>query len=153
MQWWQILLIVLAVVAAVLVVLFILGKKAQKKQEAQQEQIEASKQVITMLVIDKKKMRLKDSGLPQMVIDQSPKLVRRAKFNIVKAKVGPKIMTFIAEPKVFELIPVKREIKATVSGLYIIGAKGIRGKLEDPKKKQKKESAFNRLLRKGRGEI
>ena len=51
------------------------------------------------------------------------------------------------------MIPIKKEIKATVSGLYIIGAKGIRGPLEVPKKKRKKESAFNRLLRKGRGEI
>ena len=151
MNWWQILLMVLAAVAAVIIVLVILGKRAQTKQEAQQEQIEAAKQVMSMLIIDKKKLRLKDSGLPQMVIDQTPKLMRRTKLPIVKAKVGPKIMTFIADAAVYELIPVKKEIKATVSGLYIIGAKGIRGSLEPPKKK--KESAFNRLLRKGRGEI
>ena len=152
-QWWHILLIILAVVAAVIIVLVILGKRAQKKQAAQQEQIEAAKQVISMLVIDKKKLRLKDSGLPQMVLDQTPKLMRRAKFPIVKAKVGPKIMTFIADTSVYELIPIKKEIKATVSGLYIIGVRGIRGSLEVPKSKKKKEGAFSRLLRKGRGEI
>ena len=117
MNWWQILLIVLAAVAAVIIVLVILGKRAQKKQEAQQEQIEAAKQVMSMLIIDKKKLRLKDSGLPQMVIDQTPKLMRRTKLPIVKAKVGPKIMTFIADAAVYELIPVKKDIKATVSGL------------------------------------
>jgi hypothetical protein len=153
MEWWQILIIVLAAVAAVLVILILLGKKAKKKQEAQQEQIEASKQTFSMLIIDKKKLRIKDSGLPQMVIDQTPKLMRRTKLPIVKAKVGPKIMTFIAEASVYEILPVKKEIKATVSGLYIVGAKGIRGSLEQPKSKKKKESAFNRLLRKGRGEI
>ena len=151
-MWW-ILLIILAVIAAAIVVLVILGKRAKKKQAEQEEQIEASKQVISMLVIDKKKLRIKDSGLPQMVIDQTPKLMRRTKLPIVKAKVGPKIMTFIADAKVFEILPLKKEIKATVSGLYIIGARGIRGPLEVPKKKQKKESAFNRLLRKGRGEL
>lgn len=153
MEWWQILIIVLAAVAAVIIILYILGKRAKKKQEAQQEQIEASKQTLSMLIIDKKKLKIKDSGLPQMVIDQTPKLMRRTKLPVVKAKVGPKIMTFIAEASVYEIIPVKKEIKATVSGLYIIGAKGIRGSLEQPKSKKKKESAFNRLLRKGRGEI
>ena len=153
MEWWQILIIVLAAVAAVIIILYILGKRAKKKQEAQQEQIEASKQTLSMLIIDKKKLRIKDSGLPQMVIDQTPKLMRRTKLPVVKAKVGPKIMTFIAEASVYEIIPVKKEIKATVSGLYIIGAKGIRGSLEPPKSKKKKESAFNRLLCKGRGEI
>lgn len=153
MEWWQILIIVLAAVAAVIIILYILGKRAKKKQEAQQEQIEASKQTLSMLIIDKKKLRIKDSGLPQMVIDQTPKLMRRTKLPVVKAKVGPKIMTFIAEASVYEIIPVKKEIKATVSGLYIIGAKGIRGSLEQPKSRKKKESAFNRLLRKGRGEI
>ena len=153
MEWWQILIIVLAAVAAVIIILYILGKRAKKKQEAQQEQIEASKQTLSMLIIDKKKLRIKDSGLPQMVIDQTPKLMGRTKLPVVKAKVGPKIMTFIAEASVYEIIPVKKEIKATVSGLYIIGAKGIRGSLEQPKSKKKKESAFNRLLRKGRGEI
>ena len=151
-MWW-IWLIILAAVAAVIIVLVVLGKKAKKRQAEQEEQIEASKQVMSMLIIDKKKLRIKDSGLPQMVIDQTPKLMRRTKLPIVKAKVGPKIMTFIADAKVYEVIPIKKEIKATVSGLYIIGAKGIRGPLEDPKKERKKESAFNRLLRKGRGEI
>ena len=151
-MWW-IWLIILGAVAAVIIVLVVLGKKAKKRQAEQEEQIEASKQVMSMLIIDKKKLRIKDSGLPQMVIDQTPKLMRRTKLPIVKAKVGPKIMTFIADANVFEVIPIKKEIKATVSGLYIIGARGIRGPLEVPKKKNKKESAFNRLLRKGRGEI
>ena len=90
-----------------------------------------------MLVIDKKRMPLKESGLPQMVIDQTPKLLRRSKMPIVKAKVGPKISILIADEKVFDLIPVKKEIKAEVSGLYIVGVKGIRGNLDAPVKKKK----------------
>ena len=58
-------------------------------------------------------------------------------------------MTFIADKKVYEIIPVKKEVKATVSGLYITDVRGIRGPLEAPKKK---ESRMDRLLRKGRGE-
>ena len=83
-------------------------------------------------------MPLKESGLPQMVIDQTPKLMRRSKLPIVKAKVGPRISILIADEKIFDLIPVKKEIKAEVSGLYIVGVKGIRGSLEAPASNKKK---------------
>lgn len=157
MTWWQILILVAAIVAGVFVILYFLGKRNQKKQDEAAEQIEASKQQVTMLVIDKKKMKVKDSGLPQIVYEQLPKLLRNRKFPIVKAKVGPRIMTFIAEPKIYDVIPTKKEIKATVSGLYITDVKGIRGSLELSAKKKKelkkKDSKFDQLLRKGRGEI
>ena len=83
---WKVLLIILIVLVVVLAVLYFLGKRAQKKQEAQQEQIEAAKQSVSMLVIDKKRLPIKQSGLPQMVIDQTPKLMRRSKLPIVKAR-------------------------------------------------------------------
>lgn len=136
MKLWMVLLIILVILVIVLAVLYFLGKKAQKKQEAQQAQIEAAKQTVSMLIIDKKRMPLKESGLPQMVIDQSPKLMRRVKLPVVKAKVGPKIMTLISDEKVFDLIPVKKEVKAEVSGIYIMGVKGLRGPLTPPEKKK-----------------
>ena len=108
--------------------------------------MEAAKQSVSMLVIDKKIMPLKQSGLPQIVIDQTPKLMRRSKLPIVKAKVGPKINILIADEKVFDQIPVKKEVKAEVSGLYIVGVKGIRGSLETPA--PKKKGFFARLRNK-----
>jgi hypothetical protein len=71
-----------------------------------------------------------------MVIDQTPKLMRRSKLPIVKAKVGPKISILIADESIYDLIPIKKEIKAEVSGLYIVGVRGLRGKLETPAKKE-----------------
>lgn len=123
------LLIIIAVLLVVLVVLYFLGKRAQKKQEAQQEQLAAAAQTVSMLIIDKKMMRLKDAGLPAAVIEQTPKLMRRSKLPIVKAKVGPKVMTFICDNTIFDLVPVKKEVKAVVSGLYITSVKGLRGPL------------------------
>ena len=108
----------------------------QKKQEEQQSQLEAVAQTVSMLVIDKKRMRLKDAGLPQMVIDQTPKLLRRSKLPIVKAKVGPKVMSLICDEKIFDSVPVKKEVKAVVSGIYITSVKGLRGPLEQPAKKK-----------------
>ena len=141
-----VLLVILVVIIAAIAALYFFGKKAQKKQEEQQAQIEAAKQTVSMLVIDKKRMPIKESGLPQMVIDQTPKLLRRSKLPIVKAKVGPRISILIADEKVFDLIPVKKEIKAEVSGLYIVGVRVIRGSLQAPEKKKK--GFFKRLFKK-----
>ena len=60
-----VLLVILAVLLVAVVVLYFLGKKAQKRQAEQQEQIDAMKQTMSMLIIDKKRMKLKDAGLPQ----------------------------------------------------------------------------------------
>ena len=140
-----VLLVILVILIAAVIALYFFGKKAQKKQDEQQAQIQANKQTVSMLVIDKKRMPLKDSGLPQMVIDQTPKLMRRSKLPIVKAKVGPKISVLIADEKVFDLIPVKKEVKATISGIYITAVKGVRGPLDVP---EKKKGFFARLRNK-----
>ena len=143
------LLVIVIVLAIIIAVLYFLGKKAQKKQAEQQELLDANKQTVSMLIIDKKRMKLKDAGLPQMVIDQTPKMMRRAKLPIVKAKVGPRIMTLICDAAIFDQIPVKKEVKATVSGIYITGVRGIRGSLEQP---AKKNGFWQKMLRKARGE-
>ena len=131
-------LVVLAVVAIALVVLYFLGKKAQAKQAEQQELMEANKQTVSMLIIDKKRMKLKEAGLPQMVLEQAPKLMCNTKVPVVKAKVGPQIITLISEEKIFDSIPVKKEVKAVVSGIYILDVKGLHGKIEKAPEPQKK---------------
>lgn len=141
-----VLLVILAVLLVAVVVLYFLGKKAQKRQAEQQEQIDAMKQTMSMLIIDKKRMKLKDVGLPQIVIDQTPKLLRGSKLPVVKAKVGPQIMTLICDDKIFDAVPVKKEVKAVVSGIYITDVKGLHGKaaVAEPKKKSK----FKQLVEK-----
>jgi len=143
-----VLLVILAVLIVALVVLYFLGKRTQKKQEEQQAQIQATKQMVSMLVIDKKRLPLKESGLPQMVIDQTPKLMRRSKLPIVKAKIGPRIVTLVSDANIFDSIPLKKEVKAVVSGMYIMEVRGMRGPLETPQKKksfwQKTKEKFSR---------
>ena len=140
-----VLLIITVVLLIALVVLYFLGRRAQKRKEEQDAQIAAAAQPVTMLVIDKKKLRMKDAGLPAAVLEQTPKLMRRSKLPIVKAKVGPKIMSFICEGSVYDRIPVKKEVKAVVSGLYITDVKGLRGPIETP---QKKKGFFARFMKK-----
>ena len=81
----------------------------------------------TNAIHDKKKMKLKDANLPDMVLQQTPKYMRRMKMPFVKAKVGPRIMTLIADPKVYDILPVKKEVKAVISGIYITELKSVRG--------------------------
>lgn len=131
-----VLIIVIVVLIAILVALYFMGKKAQAKKDEQDAQMAAVAQTVSMLIIDKKRLRIKDSGLPQMVIDQTPKYMRRTKLPVVKAKVGPKVMTLIADEAIFADIPVKKEVKATISGIYITGVKGLRGPLEKTEEKK-----------------
>lgn len=139
----KVIITILVILVVLLVVLYFLGRKMQKKQAEQEAQIEAAKQTVTMLIIDKKKLKLKDAGLPAAVLEQTPKYMRRAKFPIVKAKIGPQIMSLICDASIFDIVPVKKEVKATVSGIYITDVKGIRGKLNAaPAKKKGKFRAW-----------
>ena len=145
---WKVLiiiLIILIILVIILVALYYFGNKMQKKQAENQAQLDAMAQTVSMLIIDKKRLRVKDSGLPAMVIDQVPKYLRRSKMPIVKAKVGPKVMNLIADEKIFEQLPVKKEVKVVVSGIYITAIKGARGGIE---KVPPKKGFFKRLFHK-----
>lgn len=139
-----VLLVILAIMVIAVVALYFLGKKAQKKQDEQQAQIDAMKQTVSMLIIDKKRMKLKDAGLPQAVIEQTPKWLRGSKLPVVKVKVGPQVMSMICEEKIFDSVPVKKEVKAVVSGIYITDVKGLHGK--PIVTEQKKKSKFKQLV-------
>ena len=139
-----ILLVILLLLVGGCVALYFLGKKAQKKQSEQQVLLEQNKQTVSMLIIDKKRMKLKESGLPQMVIDQTPKYLRFSKVSVVKCKVGPQIMTLMCDDKIFDLIPVKKEVKAVISGIYIMDVKALHGKL--PQAEPTKRGKFKRWV-------
>ena len=131
------LIVGLVLVVGLTVGLYFWGKKALKKQDEQRELLQQNKQYASMLIIDKKQLRLKNSGLPQTVIDQAPWYQKNSYVSVVKAKVGPQIMVLMCDRDIFDIIPVKKEVKAAVSGIYILEVKALHGKLpnvEPPKK-------------------
>lgn len=132
----KVFLIIMVVIAVIAVILYFVGKKAQKKQEESQAQLDAVKQTVSMLIIDKGKIKFKEAGFPAVVVENTPKRYHRMKTPVVKAKVGPKIMTFMCDADIYDLIPVKKEVKATISGIYITDVKGVRGRLETPPEKK-----------------
>lgn len=134
-----IILIVLAVLVVGLIVLYFIGRRLQKKQDENQAQIEAAAQTMNFFIIDMKKMKLNEAGLPKIVIEQTPKYMRRAKLPILKVKVGPRVMSLICDAKVFATLAPKQEVKATVSGIYVTSAKRIRGPIVETDPKKRKE--------------
>ncbi len=101
---------------------------------------EANTMEVSMLIIDKKKLSVKAAvaaGLPEQVEKELPFYLRFSKLPIVKAKVGPKVLTLMADPSVYEILPLKKEVKVAVSGIYIRSVKSVRGGTipEQPKKK------------------
>jgi len=52
------------------------------------------------------------------------------KVPLVKAKIGPQIMTMICEEATFNVLPVKRTVTVEIAGAYIVGMKGMKTKME-----------------------
>ncbi len=146
--FWTVLLIVLVVLVVIVGVLYFLGKRAEKKQAESQKQMDAAAQTMSFYIIDKKRMPLRDANLPKMVVDNTPKYLRRAKMPILKVKIGPKIMNLICDAKLYETLLPKMEVKATVSGIYVSAARRIRGPVYEPPKNKKEQRKRRREERK-----
>ena len=113
---FSILLTVLIILFAVLLILYFLGRRLQAKQAMQQPMLEANTMEVSMLIIDKKKMRVKEAvsaGLPEQVEKEMPVYARLTKLPIVKAKVGPRVLTLMSDPEVYEILPLKKEVKTS----------------------------------------
>lgn len=135
-----VLIVILIILVIASIVLYRYGKKLEAQQAQQQPIIDANTQTVSVLIVDKKMMKIKDAvaaGLPEEVSAQTPVFMKLAKLPVVKAKVGPRVMTLMADPTVFNQLPVKKECKVAISGLYIRELKSVRGGSvpEAPKKK------------------
>ena len=141
MPWWGWLIIgIVALLIAALVFIVIKGKKLQDQQVEAQKQMDAVRQTITMLIIDKQKKKMTESGLPEAAIQAAPKYARRLKIPVVKAKVQNQVRILIADAKVYDILPVKKTVTCSVSGLYITELKSVRGG-SVPKIQEKKSFA------------
>lgn len=143
-----VLLIILVILLGVLIALYFMGKRLQTRQAESDAQIQSMKQPMTLLVIDKKKLKLKESGLPDQVIQQTPWYAKRSKVPVVKAKVGANFVNFICDEKIFDSIPVKKQVKAMVSGIYIVEVKGMRGNRLQSDSEPRKKSLLEKLQEK-----
>ena len=138
MSWFDILIIVGIIVVVVFVGLYFLYRWSSKKMGEQQNMIEKNRQETQIFVIDKRRDHLKNVNLPKAVLEAAPKLSRFTRMYFVQAKVGPRIMTLTCDKKVFNLLPVKKNVKVDLAGIYISGIKGMKTDYEMKESKKTK---------------
>ena len=100
------------------------------------------------ILIDKKMMKLKDSGLPEAVTSQANFLMRRQKMPMVKAKVGPQIVTLVCDQNIYDQIPLKTNVRAMISGIYIVEVHSVKGGKPLLKPEKKKKGKFGQMVEK-----
>ncbi|MBQ1332257.1 MAG: hypothetical protein IJM13_06905 [Lachnospiraceae bacterium] len=134
--FWVIIIILAAVVAVLLILVFI-GKRAQKRQAQNEDIIRANAQVVSVLVIDKKKMKITQAGLPDLALAEVKWYQKIQKIPVVKVKVQNRIANVLCDVRVYDALPVKCEAKVVLSGLYITEIRSIRGgAILQPEKKK-----------------
>jgi len=127
---WGVIFIVSILILIVGVVLYFLNSWAGKKAAQQNEMVAQHKQTVSIYVIDKKKDKLTNANFPKAMTDQIPRMGRMFKMPLVKAKVGPQIMTLMCEEETYKILPVKKTVTVEVAGAYIVGMKGKKTKME-----------------------
>lgn len=136
----DIIILVMAIIGVVGVALFFLNRWAYRKMDTQQSLIEKAKTPATIYVIDKKKDKITNVNMPKMVLDQMPKMYKLMKMYFVQAKVGPQIVTLMCEKKIFQAIPVKKNVKVELAGIYIVSMQGMKTNEEYKAAKKEKKS-------------
>jgi len=127
---FDILFIVFIVVVVIGAAIYFLNKWASKRMVQHNSMVETHKQSISIYVIDKKKEKMQNANFPKAVMEQVPKWNRFMKMPLVKAKVGPQIMTLMCDKNVFDALPIKKTVKVDVAGIYIVSMKGMKSKEE-----------------------
>ena len=126
-----------------------MNRKAMGQMIQAQDFIEANRQTVQIFVIDKKNEKPSTSNMPKMVYEQLPKKAKAKKAFLVRAKVGPQIVTLMCDKPVYDVMPVKKNVRVDLAGMYIVGITGMN--LEDKKKKtftEKLAASANRTMAK-----
>ncbi len=129
----DIFIIIIVVLALLIVGMYYLNKKGMKRMIQAQDFIDQNRMTVQIFVIDKKQEKPSPSNMPKAVYEQMPKTAKMRKTNLVRAKVGPQIVTLMCDKPVYNAMPVKKSVKVDIAGMYIVSIAGVN--LADKKKK------------------
>ena len=144
MTIWDIGIIIFVVVVIVVVVIYLLNRWASKRLVEQSSLIERTKQPASIYVIDKKRDKMQNANFPKAIQEQVPKWNKLIKMYLVKAKIGPQIMTLMCDKHVFEALPLKKTVKVDLAGIYIVHMKGMKSKKEMNVLRRKRRRLFSK---------
>lgn len=137
MTFMDYLIIIAVILVIVLAIMYYFNRKNLGKMTQAQDFINQNKTTMQIFVIDKKLEKPTPSNLTKAIYDQMSKTSRMRKMPMVKAKVGPQIVTLMCDKSVYQVLPVKKSIKVELAGIYIVKIHGMN--LADKKKKTLKE--------------
>jgi len=143
---WDIAIIVFIVLVAVGVAIYFLNRWASKRMVQHNSMVETHKQTVSIYVIDKKKEKMQNANFPKAVLEQIPKWNKFMKMPLVKAKIGPQIMTMMCDKEVFEALPVKKTVMVDIAGIYIVNMKGMKTKAEMASRRGESLPWYKRLI-------
>ena len=126
MDWGSLFIIIGVIAVAICGGFYFLNRWSSRKMVEQQDAIERTKQTVSIYVIDKKKLRPSKASFPKAVVEQIPRYAKLMKMPLVKAKVGPQILTLMCDKNVFEALPLKKNVAVEVAGIYIVSMKGMK---------------------------
>ena len=129
----DIFIIVIVVLAIIMFFVYRASTKNYKRSIEADDFIKANKQVVSIYVIDKKFDKPTEKDFNKQIFEQLNGSAKRRKMCMVKAKVGPQIVTLITEKNVYDVIVPKKTVKVELSGLYLVNVVGVN--LQDKKKK------------------
>lgn len=142
-------LIAILVVVLVVAGFFFLNRWAYKKMDEQQAMINQQKMKQTAYVIDKKHDRITNVHMPKMVMDNIPKRAKLMKMYFAQVKIGPQILTLICDKNVYNALPLKKNVKIEIAGLYIVNVIGMKS-AEEMKALEKEKKAKAKAEKKSR---
>jgi len=120
----DIIIVIAVVVVGVGAALYFLNRWASKRTVEHNNLVENTRQPAEIYVIDKKMGKIMDANLPKAALEQVPRLQKIMKTPLVKAKVGPQIVTLMCDKRVYKALPVKKSVKIELAGMYIVSIKG-----------------------------
>ena len=133
MEVADILIIVMIVLAVAAFALYQYNRKIYKKTIEAEDFIAQNKVTTQIFVIDKKKERPNEHNLPKNVYSQLNRMAKIRKMAMIRAKVGPQIVTLLCDNNVYDVLTPKKTVKVELAGLYITSVIGVN--LADKKEK------------------
>ncbi len=118
----------LTVILPIIVLAAILGggwyftrKELIAQQAEQARMVKQYKQTVAVFVLDNQMGKITDGKFPKEVIAEVPKYLRWRKMPVLRVKAGPQVITLTFDKKVYERLPVNKNIKADIAGIYLAG--------------------------------
>ena len=146
MDMWDVAIIVFIVLVVIGVTIYFLNRWAGKRMVQHNDMVATHKQTVSIYVIDKKREKMQNANFPKAVMEQVPKWNQFMKMPLVKAKIGPQIMTLMCDKDVFNALPVKKTISVDIAGIYIVSMKGMKSKGEMASRRSDSTPWYRRLI-------